>query len=224
MAINLTKGQKIDLSKKDNSGVSKGLTKFCVGVNWGAIEGSYVQEVTKGGFLGIGGKKVRETKKFKEAVDLDASCCLFNNTELVDVVSFQQLISKDGAVVHSGDDREGDMDGDDGLDNEIISVDLRNIDNGTNRIVFFLNSYKKQDFASVPFSSIRLYEGTPEKVNQIFATYDVSSDSSYKGFISMVMGSIIKSNGMWNFKAIGDPLVSKDLDETVSLIKLNYSN
>ena len=34
MAINLTKGQKIDLRK--NNGAE--LTSFCVGVNWGAIE------------------------------------------------------------------------------------------------------------------------------------------------------------------------------------------
>lgn len=34
MAINLTKGQKIDLRKETGAT----LTNFCVGVNWGAIE------------------------------------------------------------------------------------------------------------------------------------------------------------------------------------------
>jgi tellurium resistance protein TerZ len=40
MAINLVKGQKIDLRKKTASGAVTGeiLTDFCVGVNWGAIE------------------------------------------------------------------------------------------------------------------------------------------------------------------------------------------
>ncbi|MFX5839976.1 TerD family protein, partial [Acinetobacter baumannii] len=51
MAINLTKGQKIDLRKT----TGESLTNFCVGVNWGAIE-------TKG-FLGLS-KKVQN-------IDLD---------------------------------------------------------------------------------------------------------------------------------------------------------
>ena len=34
MAINLSKGQKIDLRKESGSE----LTNFCVGANWGAIE------------------------------------------------------------------------------------------------------------------------------------------------------------------------------------------
>ena len=69
MAINLTKGQKIDLRK--NNGES--LTNFCVGVNWGAIE------TIKSGFLGIG------TKKVVEDVDLDLSCVMYDDSKnLVD--------------------------------------------------------------------------------------------------------------------------------------------
>ena len=65
MAINLTKGQRIDLRK--SSGAT--LTSFCVGVNWGAIE-------TKG-FLGL--------SKNVTNVDLDLSCVLFdNNNNLCD--------------------------------------------------------------------------------------------------------------------------------------------
>ena len=55
MAINLQKGQKIDLRK--DSGEK--LTNFCVGVNWGAIE------TNKPGLFGFGSKKVIED------VDLD---------------------------------------------------------------------------------------------------------------------------------------------------------
>src|ERR1700748_979601 len=103
MAINLEKGQKISLEKKDGSK----LKNVCVGINWGAIE-------KKGLF---------STKK--EAVDLDASCALYNeNKQLLDVVYFRNLRSKDGAVQHSGDDLTGDIDGDDGLDNEVITVDF----------------------------------------------------------------------------------------------------
>ena len=60
MAINLSKGQKIDLRK--SSGAE--LTSFCVGVNWGAIE-------TKA-FFGL--------SKNKKDVDLDLSCILVDDT------------------------------------------------------------------------------------------------------------------------------------------------
>jgi len=105
MSISLEKGQRISLEKNGS-----GLNRVCVGVNWGAIE--------KKGFFG--------TKKV--AVDLDASIGLFKETkELIDVVYFGQLKSRDGSIAHSGDDRTGDLDGDDGLDNEIITIELSKV-------------------------------------------------------------------------------------------------
>lgn len=224
MAINLSKGQKIDLTKKDNSGNASGLTQFCIGVNWGAIDGSYTQEVKKGGFLGFGGKTETVTKHFITAVDLDASCVLFDaSNKIIETVYYKKLNSNDFSIIHSGDDREGDMDGDDGLDNEIISVDLKKINNQVHKIVFFINSFKKQDFSRIPFSSIRIYEGTPTKVHKIIATYEIASDPKFNGFVSMVLGSLNKtSSGSWDFNAIGDPVSSQDLDETIEIIKQKY--
>ena len=121
MAINLQKGQKIDLTKKSGSK----LTNFCVGVNWGAIE-----TTKKTWFSG--------EKKVVEAVDLDASCVLLDaNKQPLDVVFFNQLRSRDGSIVHSGDDRTGDVGGDDGLDNEVISVRLDVIAPEVDQVVFF---------------------------------------------------------------------------------------
>ncbi|MFT7072648.1 MAG: tellurium resistance protein TerZ [Patiriisocius sp.] len=201
MSINLTKGQKIDLRKK--SGDS--LTNFCVGVNWGMIE--------KKGFL--------NTKKI--AVDLDASCALFDEQNIfLDVVYFGQLNSKDGSINHSGDDLEGDADGDDGLDNEIISVDLTRIPQNVHQVVFFLNSFKGQDFATVPFAAIRLYEGSPTRVNNVVATYDIATDASFKGYVSMVMGKLYRRNGEWKFSAIGEPTPDRELKGTIGTITNKY--
>lgn len=225
MAINLSKGQKIDLRKSGaNGSTPANLKQLCVGVNWGAIEGSYTIQETKGGFLGIGGRKEKVTKYLTTAVDLDASCVLFDSQDrIIETICYRKLISNDKAVIHSGDDREGDMDGDDGLDNEIISVNLEGISLNTNKIIFFVNSYKKQDFSQIPFSSIRIYEGTPSKVNKIVATYEIASDSKYKGYISMILGTLEKANsGEWGFQAIGEPVSSRDLDETIEVIKQKY--
>lgn len=205
MAINLTKGQKIDLTKKDASGATTQIKSFCVGANWGVIE--------KKGIFG--------TKKI--AVDLDASCAVFNaNKELIDLIYFGQLNSRDGSILHSGDDLVGDVDGDDGLDNEIISVNLSKVNPAADQIVFFLNSFQQQDFATVPFAAIRLYEGTPARVDNVVATYDIATGASFRGFVSMVMGKLYRRNGEWKFSAIGEPSRDKKIEETLRTIAGQY--
>ncbi len=201
MAINLQKGQRISLEKSNGSK----LQNVCVGINWGAIEKK-----------GLFGKK-------KEAVDLDGSCAMYNeHKQVVDVVYFRNLRSKDRAVAHSGDDLTGDMNGDDGMDNEVITVDFSRLDPTVTSVAFFLNSFQGQDFALIPFASIRIYEGTPSKVNEIFATYNIAGDTGFAGHVSMVMGVFYKKNGEWKFNAIGEPTKDRDLQQTVDTIMRNY--
>lgn len=219
MAINLAKGQKIDLRK--SSGES--LTNFCVGVNWGAIE-------TKGGFLGLG-KKVTN-------IDLDLSCIMIdeqNNicdhlySPLYRVEVLQQfglpkgkLVSVDNALKHTGDDLQGDTGGDDGLDNEIITVDLTRINPNVSQIFFFLNNAGREDFSQIPYSKIRMYEGTPTRVNSVFAQYNVSAEAQYAGKQSIIMGKLYKRNGEWKFSAIGDPTEDVFLGQTIKRIVQSY--
>jgi tellurium resistance protein TerZ len=219
MAINLAKGQKIDLRKT----TGESLTNFCVGVNWGAIE-------TKGGFLGLG-KKVTN-------IDLDLSCIMVdeqNNicdhlySPLYRVEVLQQfglqkgkLLSSDGALKHTGDDLQGDTGGDDGLDNEIITVDLTRINANVNQIFFFLNNAGKEDFSQIPYSKIRMYEGTPTRVNSVFASYNVSAEAQYAGKQSIIMGKLYKRNGEWKFSAIGDTTEDVFLGQTIKRIMASY--
>jgi len=203
MSINLQKGQRINLEKSNGSK----LQSVCVGINWGAIE--------KKGLFGIGGHK--------EAVDLDASCALFDEQKnLIDVVYFGRLRSKDGAVRHSGDDLTGDMGGDDGLDNEVITLDFSYLSPNINYVAFVLNSFRGQDFGTIPFASIRIYEGTPKHVKEVFATYDIAHDKSFAGHVSMVMGVFYKRNGEWKFNAVGEPTHDRKLEETVRTVGMNY--
>jgi len=201
MAISLQKGQRISLEK--SSGGT--LQKLCVGANWGAIEKK-----------GLFGKKM-------VAVDLDLSVALFDaNKELVDLVFFGQLQAKKGGIKHSGDDTEGDVDGDDGLDNEVVTIDLSAIDNNAEQVVFILNSYKNQDFKEIPFASVRIYEGTPDRVDEIFATYDIASDEKFAGSVAMIMGKLYKHNGSWKFSALGDTSTDKKLEKIVTTIQQKY--
>jgi tellurium resistance protein TerZ len=203
MAINLQKGQRISLEKSNGSK----LQNVCVGINWGAIE--------KKGLFGFGSSK--------EAVDLDASCALYNeNKQLLEVVYFGNLKSKNGSVKHSGDDLTGDMGGDDGLDNEIITLDFSQLDANVNYVAFVLNSFRGHDFGTIPFASIRIYEGTTKRVNEVFAKYDIANGSNFAGHVSMVMGVFYKKNGEWKFNAIGEPTKDRKLEDTVKTVTQNY--
>ncbi|MFZ0598415.1 MAG: TerD family protein, partial [Flavobacterium sp.] len=218
MAINLTKGQKIDLRK--SSGES--LTNFCVGVNWGAIE-------TRG-FLGLSKNVIN--------IDLDLSCILIDDqnklcdhlySPLYRAEVLQQfglpvgkLLTVDGALKHTGDDLEGDTGGDDGLDNEIITVDLSKVDAKVTQIFFFLNNAGKEDFSQIPYAKIRMYEGTPTKVVSEFASYNVSADPQYVNKRSIIMGKLYKRNNEWKFSAIGDPTDDTFLGQTIHKIVQSY--
>ena len=202
MAINLTKGQRISLEKSTGGK----LENICIGINWGAIE--------KKGWLG--GIK-------KEAVDLDASCAVYDDRkQLIDVVYFGNLKSKDGAIKHSGDDLTGDMGGDDGLDNEVITLNFSRLNPLASYVAFVLNSFRGHDFGTIPFASIRIYEGTPTKVTEVFATYDIANGPGFAGHVSMVMGVFYKKNGEWKFNAIGEPTKDKKLEETIKTVPNNY--
>lgn len=202
MAINLTKGQRINLEKGNGSK----LQNICVGINWGAIE--------KKGWLG---------NTTKQAVDLDASCAIYDdNKKLLELIYFGNLRSKDGTIQHSGDDLTGDMGGDDGLDNEIITVDLSRVSPSCNYIAFVLNSFQGQDFGTIPFASIRIYEGTSKRVNEVFANFDIANGAGFAGHVSMVMGVFYKKNGEWKFNAIGEPTKDKKLEQTINTVTSQY--
>jgi tellurium resistance protein TerZ len=224
MAINLTKGQKIDLRKESG----EKLTNFCVGVNWGAIE------TIKKGIFG--------SKKVIEDVDLDLSCIMTDGSgNMIDYIyspaynAFLQrnnlplgkLLSQDSALRHSGDDRQGDQGGDDGLDNEIITVDLNRLNSSIEKIFFFINIYLNQgqtfDFSHVPYAKIRMYEGTPTKVNKVFSSFDISTDATFANKRALILGKLYIRNGEWKFDAIGDPSSDKIFLETIQTILNNYA-
>ena len=239
MAIKLEKGQRINLEKE--SGAK--LTNFCVGCNWGAIEVSKMKEiVVNEGFLGFGRKTEMRPVKEEIDVDIDLSCIMLDtNGKLVDTL-YSPLYKKefftsaglpigkdwstDKAMYHTPDDTEGDKGGDDGLDNEIITVDLTKVNPQIDKIFFFLNIYspKNIDFQKIPYVAIRMYEGTPEKVTSVFAQYDVAKNAQFTETDALIMGKLYRRSNNWKFAAIGDAYRdNNDLRKTIKRIIENYS-
>lgn len=202
--INLTKGSIINLRKNEVN-----LEKIYVGVNWGMIS----RETSS--FFGL----FSDTKL--EKVDLDASVAVFDqNRELIDKIFFNKTKSDDGAIVHSGDDRQGDSASDD-ADNEVISIDLHKVRSNAEQIVFFINSYNGQAFDSVPYSKIRILDDTlGRKVP--FAQFNLSAQPEYKRKTSMVMAKVVREKDGWKFVTIGEAVDTKKVDDTIELIQKMY--
>lgn len=219
MAIRLEKGQRINLEKSNGSK----LTSFCVGCNWGAI--------TKNTFFGLFSSNVD--------VDLDLSCLMVDaNGQLVDTLysplyngriypaNFSKVIaglpkgsdwSKDRSMYHTPDDTEGDKGGDDGLDNEIVTVDLEKVSPNIEQIFFFLDIFSPQgiDFLKIPYAAIRMceYDGTQTDVRRVtneFAKYDVAKEQNFAGKNALILGKLYRRNGEWKFAAIGDAFNHSD--------------
>lgn len=239
MAIRLEKGQRINLEKTNGSK----LTNFCVGCNWGAITKTERREVVVNeGFLGFGRKTEYRNVNVTVDVDLDLSCLMFDaEGQICDHIysplyQFSKhnlglpdgkLDSLDRALHHTGDDTEGDQNGDDGLDNEIITVNLTKVSPKINEIVFFLNIYNNNDFqgdfSEIPYASIRMYEGTASKVNEVFANYDVATKSNCNGMRALIMGKLYRKNGEWKFAAIGDAFEDESIVNTIIRVVKDYN-
>ncbi|MFY0601763.1 MAG: tellurium resistance TerZ family protein [Cyclobacteriaceae bacterium] len=200
--INLKKGTSIKLEKNGTK-----LQHICVGLNWGAIE--------RKGMLGsLLGKTV--------PVDLDGAVTTFAGTHIHETIYFRHLFAKDGSIRHSGDDLTGDLEGDDGLDNEVITIDLNQVSSGIDTIFIYLNSYNGQDFGDIPYSKLRIYEGDKDHVDEVLATFNLSVEDKFKGYVSMVMGKLVRSDGGWKFTTIGEPVKPKTIPDIAWQLKQEF--
>jgi tellurium resistance protein TerZ len=189
MSVNLQKGQKISLDKEAGSALSK----ITMGLGWDAIK-------TKG-FLGFGAKT--------ESVDLDASCVMFDEGgRAVDFVWFRQLKSKDGSIVHTGDNRTGAGDGDD----EQIVVDLTRVPAEVKSLVFTVNSFTGQNFSQVQNAYCRILNAANQSE---VARYDLSVQGSHT---AQIMAKLYRHGGEWKMHAIGENGSGRTFEELMPQI------
>lgn len=188
MAINLQKGQKIDLSKGPG-----GLSHIMVGLGWDEVDRS------SGGFFGL-------FKSKPEEIDCDASVivCDENGKIMRDedgLIFYNHLRHSSGAIVHQGDNLTGGGDGDD----EQIFVNLQTMPSNIHKLVFVVNIYdanvKKQHFGMVKNAFIRLVD--TDKKTEI-CRFNLSEN--YEWMTGLIVGEIYKKNGQWKFNAIGQAI------------------
>ena len=174
MPINLSKGQKVSLTKEN-----PGLKKVVVGLGWD------VNQFDTGG-----------------AFDLDAEAFLLGDsgkvTKQEDFVFYGNLTHPSGAVQHMGDNLTGEGDGDD----EQIKIDLTQIPENVTKIAFTATIYepeqRRQNFGQVNNAFIRIYN---EETGEEMLRYDLGEDFSIE--TAIVFGELYKNNNEWKFNAIG---------------------
>lgn len=174
MPINLSKGQKVDLTKGNAS-----LKHIMVGLGWdvNAFDSGADFDLDASAFMcGANGKCPTE-KEF---------------------VFYGNLEHPSGAVKHQGDNLTGEGDGDD----EQIFVDLKAIPESVDKIAFTVTIYeaqeRRQNFGQVSNAYIRIVD---EDTNQELIRYDLGEDFSIE--TAIVVGELYRHNGEWEFNAIG---------------------
>ncbi|MCM1992822.1 TerD family protein [Oceanirhabdus seepicola] len=173
MTISLSKGQKINLSKE-----APGLKKAIIGLGW-------------------------DTNKYSGGhdFDLDASAFLANESGKSaeeDFVFYGNLKHKSEAVIHTGDNRTGDGDGDD----EQIIVDFQKIPSHISKVAITATIYeamkRQQSFGQVSNAYIRLVDA---ETNNEILRFDLSEEYSIE--TALVFCEIYIKNGEWRFSAVG---------------------
>ena len=184
MAVNLSKGQKISLEKEAGGTLSQ----IKMGLGWDVGAAPQKSGGFLGGLFGGGGSA-------GGSIDLDASCIMLDaNKQMVDAIWFGQLQSKDSSIQHTGDNRTGAGDGDD----EVINVNLSRIPDHVQALVFTVNSFTGQTFATVNNAFCRLVNASN---NSEVARYDLSAQGSHT---ALILAKIYRHNGEWKMHAIGE--------------------
>lgn len=182
MAVTLSKGGKVSLAKAAQEAGLSSLQEVVIGLGWDVAK--------KRGFFGGG-----------QSIDCDASAFVLTNGRIAskdDIVYFNHLTHRSGAVRHMGDNLTGDGDGDD----EQIIINLKSLPKKYDGVAVVVNIYraeaKKQDFGMIRNAFIRICDN---KTGKELVRYNLSDD--YAGKTAMVFGRLYLHNGEWKFDAIG---------------------
>ena len=145
---------------------------------------------------------------FRSQIDLDATAVQFAGGKLFDLAFYNNLTTRDGSVVHAGDNQSGQGAGDD----ESIAVDLGKVHGPVDQIVFLVSSYQGHSLQWIRDAYCRLVdEDTGEDIARFTLTLGVPDTG-------LVMAKLVRSGG-WHLQAVGEPVaITKP---TEGLAKLN---
>ena len=173
MAVRLSKGQKVDLTKSNPN-----LKEIIVGLGWASNSA-----VSSANF------------------DLDASAFLIGSNGKVkdenDLVFYNNPSGGQGSVKHSGDNKKGSGEGDD----EQIHINLAAVPAYIERIAFTITindaQMKRQSFGDIKNSYVRILNASS---NELLLNYELGQEFSIE--TAIVAAELYRHAGEWKFNAI----------------------
>jgi len=198
MAVNLSKGQRVSLEKE-----APNLKRILVGLGWDPVE--------RGGILS------RLTSH--QDIDIDASViCIGEDGRKKEIVYYGHLDDRARSIHHTGDNLTGDGDGDD----EQIIISLDKVPRDFAKLAVIINIYsaygRGQHFGQIKNCFVHVADMDTKKE---LVRYDVSASGNFDGLTGIFVAEIYRHNGEWKFKAEGDGVKVRDIEEMVR-IKCNY--
>jgi stress response protein SCP2 len=184
--IELSKGQELVLA--DEAGQPLG--RLRMGLGW--------DKERTAGFMGTGAPEV----------DLDASAVAFADGQLADLAFYNNLQTRDGSVVHLGDNLTGRGEGDD----EVITVDLSRVHPKIDTVFFMVSSYHGHTFEWIANAYVRLVDDHDVEL----ARFTLTGGMSQTG---MAMAKIFRDGEQWKLRAIGEGIAVKIPTESVEALR-----
>ncbi len=184
--IELTKGQELLLATEDG----QPLTRLQMGVGW--------DKAPTAGFIGTGAPDI----------DLDATAVEFAGGQLFDLAFYNNLQTRDGSVVHLGDNLTGRGEGDD----EVLTVDLGRVYGRVDRIVFLVSSYQGHSLEWIGNAYCRLTDDRDVELARFTLTAGVPETG-------LVMATIFRDGETWRLRAIGEGIAVSVPTESVAALQ-----
>jgi len=174
MAVRLSKGQKVDLTKSNPN-----LKEIIVGLGWASnpSSSSYNFDLDASAFLIGANGKVKDESDF---------------------VFYNNPAGGQGSVNHSGDHKKGSGEGDD----EQIRINLLSVPAYIERISFTITindaQMKRQSFGEIKNAYVRILNAS---TNELLLKYELGEEFSVE--TAIVAAEIYRHAGEWKFNAIG---------------------
>ena len=188
--IELQPGQEMPLL----DGTGAPLTRLRMGLGW--------DHHPTAGAIGTGAPEI----------DLDASAIQFGGGQAYDFAFYNNLSTRDGSVVHQGDNKSGRGTGDD----EVIAVDLTKVHRLIESIVFLVSSYQGHGLEWVHNAYCRLVDDRDDSDKGELARFTLSLGVPETG---LVMARISRDGEQWKLRAIGDGIRAKVPTESVTALR-----
>jgi tellurium resistance protein TerZ len=174
--IELTEGQELALTTADG----QPLTQVQMALGW--------DHSPTAGFIGSGAAPI----------DLDASAVQFAGGQFFDLAFFNHLATRDGSVVHLGDNATGKGEGDD----EVITVDLSRVYPKVESILFLVSSYQGHSLEYIRNAYCRLVDEGGTELARFTLTLGVRETG-------LVMAKVFRDGPTWKLRAIGTGIALK---------------